>query len=247
MRLLNWEHALGYMTREPEWKRTIALGGLLMLVAPPVGWALALGYRSTVGERLMNGRTPAMQRWGSNLADMSLRGAKSSGVILGYLSPALLLFLGSGAGSLRAATMHYRELAAAVVAMVVLPPAGIPALPLLAYTRWPWFTFAPAVMAIVAALFMTAILLLPSAFLRVAATGRYSAAFQVAEAARFAIRNAAAYAEAWVLSLLVSAVGVLVVPLMPWLLFWSYLAILHAFLQVLWRSEQASMRRNRAA
>jgi hypothetical protein len=32
-------------------------------------------------------------------------------------------------------------------------------------------------------------------------------------------------------------VAVLLVPLMPWLLFSSYLVILHAFLQVLWRGK----------
>jgi hypothetical protein len=38
---------------------------------------------------------------------------------------------------------------------------------------------------------------------------------------------------AWVVSLAVSAVSVAVVPLTPWMLFWSYLVISHVFLQVL--------------
>jgi hypothetical protein len=61
----------------------------------------------------------------------------------------------------------------------------------------------------------------------------YAAALHVSTAARFAVANARWYCEAWALSLCVSAVAVLAVPLMPWLLFWSYLVILHAFLQVL--------------
>lgn len=38
---------------------------------------------------------------------------------------------------------------------------------------------------------------------------------------------------AWIVSLAVAAASVAIVPLMPWLLFWSYLTISHLFLQVL--------------
>lgn len=110
---------------------------------------------------------------------------------------------------------------------------------MIAWWRWPWFSLTPVDVAVVSILALSAIALRPSAFLRVAATGRYSAAFQVRTAVVFVARNRAAYTEAWALSLCVSAGAVLVVPLMPWLLFWSYLAILHAFLQVLWLSESA--------
>jgi Protein of unknown function (DUF4013) len=237
-RCLDWRRALGYMTREPKWASTLALGGLFLLVMPPVGWVLALGFRSLVGQRMIAGRSPAVPQWG-DFGDVFVRGAKSSGVILGYLSPALVLFLLFGAGDARVALAHARELGAAVIAIIVFPPVSIPGLPLFAYSRWPWFTIAPTPSLFVLTLFLSAILVLPSAFLRVAATGRYAAAFEVITAVRFASANARAYAEAWVLSLTVSAVAVIVVPLMPWLLFWSYLVILDAFLQVLLRSQSA--------
>jgi len=235
-RCLDWRGALAYMTREPAWASRIALGGLFLLVMPPVGWVLALGFRSIAGQRMMAGRSPAMPRW-TDFGDIFARGAKSSGVILGYLSPALVLFLLFGARDTRVALAHSGELGAAVVAMVVFPPVAIPGLPVLAYWRWPWFTIAPMPTLVVLTLFLAAIVVLPSAFLRVAETGRYTAAFQVATAARFAWANARAYAEAWAVSLAVSAAAVIVLPLMPWLLFWSYLVILHAFLQVLWQSQ----------
>ena len=40
---IDWREALSYVTREPAWRRQVAVGGLLILVAPPVGWLLALG------------------------------------------------------------------------------------------------------------------------------------------------------------------------------------------------------------
>ena len=41
--LIDWRAALVFVTREPDWKPRIGLGGLLMLVVPPIGWVLALG------------------------------------------------------------------------------------------------------------------------------------------------------------------------------------------------------------
>jgi hypothetical protein len=235
-RRLDWTAAFRYMTREPGWRRALFVGGIFLLVMPPIGWVMALGFRSLTGERLTRRLTPALPAWRGNLDDIFLRGAKSSGVILGYLSPTLLLFFALGAGSAAAMVAHAREIVSALLASALFPPVVIPALPVLAYVRWPWFHLTPAEMALLAIMCGATILLLPSAFLRVAATGRYAAAFEVRVAARFALGNIGPYAEAWILSLTVSAAAVLLIPLTPWLLFWSYLVILHAFLQVLWRA-----------
>ena len=77
------------------------------------------------------------------------------------------------------------------------------------------------------------ILLLPAAFLQVARHRRFRAAFNVGEAVRLVLTAPRLYCEAWLVSLGVSAAAVLLVPLTPWLLFWSYLVISHLFLQVL--------------
>jgi hypothetical protein len=229
------------MTRDPGWIGKVLLGGLLLLVLPPFGWVIALGFRSLTGERLTKGLQPPLPAWRGNLDDVFIRGAKASGVILTYLSPALVLYFVLGTGDIATFRGHWRDIASAILGAILFPPVVIPVMPVIAYFQWPWFTLTPAEAFVVLVLCLSAIALLPSAFLRVAATGRYAAALQPGVAARFAAAHARAYVEAWVLSLIVSAVAVLVVPLTPWLLFWSYLAILHAFLQVLWSSQRKPM------
>lgn len=244
-RLLDWFDALSYMTRQPGWRRTLLVGGIFILIAPPIGWVMALGFRSLTGEHLTRGVTPPLPPWRGNLDDIFIRGAKSSGVILGYLGPTLLLFMALGAGDVRTAVVHAREIVSALLATVLFPPVAIPALPVVAALRWPWFSLAPGEIALLCAGALFTIVLLPAGFLRVAATGRYAAAFEVGFAFRFAVRNIRPYVEAWILSLVVSAVAVAIVPLMPWLLFWSYLVILHAFLQVLWLSQDIRLEAGR--
>jgi hypothetical protein len=96
-----------------------------------------------------------------------------------------------------------------------------------------WLHFSAAEMGVLLILSLTPIALLPAAFLQVARHRRFRAAFNVLAAIRFVATVPRLYVEAWLVSLAASAVAVLIVPLMPWLLFWSYLVISHVFLQAL--------------
>jgi hypothetical protein len=88
-------------------------------------------------------------------------------------------------------------------------------------------------------LFLGPIALLPAAFLQVARHQRFVAAFNVVAAARLVAAAPRLYVESWIVSLSVSAVALVLVPLTPWLLFWSYLVISHLFLQTLARADRA--------
>lgn len=67
-------------------------------------------------------------------------------------------------------------------------------------------------------------------------TGQFRSAFRLPAVARFVAGHPGLYCEAWILSLVASAVGVALGPLAPWGLFWSYLVILHAFTEAFLRS-----------
>lgn len=229
-----------YIVREPAWRRRIGVGGLLMLVFPPVGWLLALGYRSLVGNRLVDGRSPLLPSWRGNFGTAFRRGAASSGVILGYLSPFVIAYWLTGAVSLAVFVDRWRDLAAFVVSVVVFPPLALPALPLLYGMRYDWLQFSTRDMALLGVLFFGAILLLPAAFLQVAQHRRFAAAFDIPAAVRLVAAAPRLYAEAWMVSLAVSAASVILLPLAPWLLFWSYLVISHLFLQVLANTQRGS-------
>jgi hypothetical protein len=60
---LDWKAAFAYPFRDPDWKPQLFVGGLLMLLCPPVGWTMALGYRRAVGIRLRAGMTPPLPEW----------------------------------------------------------------------------------------------------------------------------------------------------------------------------------------
>ena len=222
-----------YVTREPAWKRRIGIGGALMLVVPPLGWLLALGYRSLVGNRLVDGRSPVLPEWRGHAALALVRGAASSGVILTYVSPFLIAYWLLGVDDFGVLRQHWSELAVFAGGVALFPPAAVPGMPVLYAMQYDWLHFTGAEIVLLAILFVAGIMTLPAAFLQVARHRRFRAALNVSAALRFIAYSPRLYVEAWFLSLVVSAVAVLVVPLAPWLLFWSYLVISHVFLQAL--------------
>jgi len=229
---IDWRTAVGYVAREPAWKLRVGIGGLLILVLPPVGWVLALGYRSIVGQRIVDRQRPLLPAWTGLFGTALRRGAASSGVILAYLTPFAIAFWILGVPSFDALAAHRRELLIFVVAVAAFPPLALPGMPALYAARYDWLQFLPWEIALLSVLFFGPIVLLPSAFLQVAEQRRFSAAFHLGRVVRLIHAAPALYLQAWIGALAMSAVAVIVVPLMPWLLFWSYLAISHLFLQV---------------
>ena len=230
---IDWRSALIYMTRDPAWKQRVGIGGLLMFVMPPIGWIFALGYRSLVGNRLVDGRWPVLPPWRGNFGIAFRRGTASSGVIVGYLTPFLIAYWLFGVRTADVPLDHWRELMAFAAAVAVFPPLAIPTLPVIYGVRYEWLQFSPGEISLLLILFFGTIVLLPAAFLQVARHRRFRAAFNVKAALRLISAVPRLYFEAWTVSLAISAVSVVIVPLTPWLLFWSYLVISHLFLQVL--------------
>jgi hypothetical protein len=230
---IDWRAAVGFVVREPAWKLRVGIGGLLILLMPPVGWVLALGYRSVVGQRIVDRQYPLLPRWSVLLGTALRRGAASSGVILAYLTPFVISYWVFAASSFDVLAMKSREFLIFAAAVVAFPPLALPGMPVLYATRYDWVQFSAGEMTVLTVLFLGPILLLPSAFLQVAQQRRFSAAFQPGRVVGLIAAAPALYLQAWICALAVSAVAVVVVPLMPWLLFWSYLVISHLFLQVL--------------
>lgn len=233
---IDWRAALRFVTYQPHWQRRVAVGGLFMLLFPPVGWLLALGYRSLVGNRLVDGVQPILPPWRGHFMLIARRGAASSGVILGYLAPFVVLYWLLGVMSWDLLLTRWREIGRFIAAVVIFPPLALPALPPVYAARYEWLHFAPLEIALLIVLFFAPIALLPAAFLRVAHHRHFAAAFNVVAATRLIARAPRAYIEGWIASLAVSAAAVVILPLAPWLLFWSYLIISHMFLQVLARA-----------
>ena len=235
------------MTREPGWRGKLLVGGLFFAF-PPLGWLLALGFRSLAANHLVEGQSPVLPGWRGNLGSALIRGAQASGVILAYFTPFLIAYWWVGAASLSQVIAHSQELLLFLGAIALLPPVFLPALSF-AYPLWyPWLDYSAFEIAFLAALAAGAVFVLPAAFAQVALRGHYGAAFHLRSAGSFLVHNLRLYLEAWLLSLAVTAVAVLSGPLAPWLLLWSYLVILHAFTEALsrWNTDEVRARFQRS-
>lgn len=230
------------MAREPGWRRDLLLGGLFFFPFPPLGWVLAIGYRSLMGVRLVEGRSPVLPGWRGNLAETLVRGLRASGIIFTYFCPFLLLYWLLGTG-LRFTASHAGAFLAFLGAVAVFPPS-MPALAIAYPLLFPWLRFSAPEIALLGLVFLLTFFLLPAAFVQVALEGRWAGAFHARSYLRYLAGNLPSYLEAWALSLAVSAFAVLLGPFSPWGLFWSYLVILHAFNQSLvrWNTPEVQSR-----
>lgn len=239
---LNPHAALSFMKRDPGWKRKLLIGGALFFPLPPLGWIMALGFRSLTGPRLVEGMVPVLPEWRGNLRLILMRGVTAVFVILAHFSPFLLCYCWFGLDSIAELRAHWVEIVLFVTSIAVFPPLFLPTLPFVYALAFSWLSFSTIELLILAALFLGAIFILPASFVQVGMYGNYASAFRARSAWRFALRNMRLYIEAWILSLLVSAIAVAMGPLMPWGLFWSYLVILHVFLDALVQSDTTGVR-----
>ncbi|HUF50642.1 MAG TPA: DUF4013 domain-containing protein [Longimicrobiales bacterium] len=239
---LDWKTALTFMTRDQHWKRKLLIGGALFFPLPPLGWMMALGFRSLTGPRLVDGMEPVLPEWRGNLTHILQRGALAVFVILSHFSPFFVCYWLFGLDSTAALQQHWREVVVFVTAIALFPPLFLPTLPLAYALNFPWLAFSTGEIAVLAILFLGAFFILPASFVQIGMYGSYASAFRARSAWRFVLCHKRLYAEAWVISLLVSAIAVSMGPFMPWGLFWSYLVILHVFLDALARSDTPGVR-----
>jgi len=238
---LGWKAALKYPFDDPEWAPKLFIGGLLILICPPVGWATALGYRRSVGLRLREGMEPPLPDWHGAWWSYFTGGVRAIGVILGYYFPFLLLYTIVAFGPSMRAAMHLPEIALFYALIVVFPPVFLASLPWLYALVFSWVELTPIEIAAFVTLFIGTAFVLPAAFVQISVTGRFRTAFRLRDVARFIVDHPQVYCEAWMLSLIASAVGVCLGPVAPWGLFWSYIVILHAFTEAFLRTGRSDV------
>lgn len=233
---LDWKTAFAFPFEDREWRRKLFIGGLLMLLCPPIGWTMALGYRRGVGIRLRAGAQPLLPEWSGAWWTFFTGGAAAVGIILSYYVPFFALYTAFAFWSSLKAAAHLPEIALFFALIVVFPPLFLPVLPGLYSYAFPWVNLnASEIVTLVFVFFATAFVL-PAAFVQVSVTGRFRSAFRFTQVARFIAQQPVLYCEAWILSLIASAIGVSLGPLSPWGLFWSYIAILHIFTEAFLRA-----------
>ena len=233
---LDWKAPFFYVRQDPEWKHKVLVGGLWLLLFPPLGWPLALGYRKEALLALVEGRTPFLPRWKGQTVRYLIEGVKAVGVILVYFIPFLCIFWWLGVDDWSTLQQHAVEAVIFVVAILLLMPICLPLLPPVYWYLFPWIELSSVEMVVVGIVFWGTTFLMPAAFLQVSLAGDFSAAFRVVRVLEFVANNTRAYLEAWSISLLATAAALVLGPAVPWGIFWSYLVIVYTFNEALFRS-----------
>ena len=219
------------MATDPEWKRKLFVGGLVLLL-PVVGWPAILGYRKVVVERLVDGVSPVLPEWRGNFTKYVLEGFQAIGVIFAYLSPVIIWFvwrlLSSGLGD----EVAWNWVAGILLVFPIFAPLVLPLL----VTYLVWCVPTPFVSYWEASAMMTSYtaltFMIPAGFLRVSRHRRMWAAFHLVENARLIGRFFRRYCEAWIGSGCIALVGHWAIPFSPWGVMWCYLGIVYAFNEV---------------
>ena len=224
------------MIHDPRWREKIFFAGLLLLLAPPIGWPAALGYRKALVARLHRGQHPILPDWKGQVWRHFREGLKAVGVIFSYFLP-LYVILGVlvyASGGIPDRYPLYTLLFFPLVPLfsplafpfVVIylgffghPPLGIPTT------------------ATLLLLFALATFAIPAGFLLVSKSGRMLSAFRLNEALSLIRRKFRPYLHAWYHSIVMSLSGHFAIPFSPWGIVWCYLGIIFLFNSILFAGD----------
>jgi hypothetical protein len=213
----------------PGCRSKYMLGGLWLLLCPPLGWYLALGFRTQVGYRLLDGSLPVLPDWSAWRGHLA-NGLRAGVVIQCFYLPYITAFWLCAWLGHPAEVLQHPGLAAFFVTMVLLlPPVGVSLLPAIYAFLFPCFATSGWHTVLLTALFFLPTFILPSAFMQVLQARSFKAAFALGKVLTFVRQHPVEYFEAWLVSLLAVALALIMPILAPWGLFWTYPAITYAF------------------
>ena len=214
-----------------------------MLVVPPIGWIVALGYRSLLFNLLIDGEDVSALSLPERSVDCFKIGLKAVGVIYSYYLPFLVLFLLLGASAAELVAHPLQVLGFFCVIPLFLPLCmlGVPAYYLRHYA---WVQLDATDYLLLGATFALTTFLMPAAFMQVGLHGRYRAAYSFHRVLKGLCANLSAYLQAWLYSAIVLTLTVIAFPIFPWITFWAYLVFGFLFLNCayLLRTEESETR-----
>ncbi len=221
--------------RDKKWLKQTLIGGIILLLCPPLGWILAMGYRRAFGQSYVTSVREdsdfVWPKW-QNIGLIFVDGIKVWGVIGTYLLPSLIVGWGiilwrSGIGSEQCIAFG-----AFLIASIVLLPVGLPASIVWLYKHYDWFVLSTYEVVIVTLFFLCGIFLIPSGFVRVSCGDSFIDALPTKGNWKLVLEEPVAYCRAWIISLLCCLGVVFLGPLAPFGIFWSYQATAKIFADV---------------
>lgn len=227
---LDWRAAATFVCADPDWGTKIFRGGLLLLF-PPLGWPVALGYRKVLIGRLATRAEPVLPDWEGNVLRFWREGMQALGIIFLHYSPVFVLYVIKVARH-GAPDLPWVPWMAFFAFFLLLTPFLLPAL-VIASSEWAGGSaFRAGEVLGVLAYFALATFLIPAAFLQVSRTGRYLSAFHWRASLGLVVRHFRLYLEAWTFSCSIALVGHFCIPFSPWGVFWCYQSIVYSFNEI---------------
>jgi len=222
-------HAAGlFMLGDPEWRRSLWRGGLVV-VMPFVGWHMVLGFRRLLITRLLHG-PDALPSWPGPARRYFLDGIKAGCVIFAYLLPLYAVAFGLALSRGWHPSTISPWIPALFIAFPFLLPLSLPFTLLVLSARG---FLQPLDSALLLAAFLVMVFTIPAAFLQVSITGRFRSAFHVTRVATFLRNHGALYARAWRRSVPIAFTSHVVLPIAPWSIVWAYCSVMFLFNEAL--------------
>ena len=219
---------------DPEWRRKIFEAGCLIFV-PFIGWPMLLGLRKHVIVRLWSGESPILPSPRKDALKLAIDGIKCVGVMWAFMLPALITLL------TLISLLGIQNLIAPIPLLLVffgfslISPLVIPCVAAYLLVIASEFTVIHFLLVFIP--YCVGIFLLPSGFLQVSITGKYTSSLHLLSCLKLVRRTIGLYVQAWWQSIKVSLLGHVVFPFSPWGIAWAYLVIIYLFNRVLVESE----------
>jgi Protein of unknown function (DUF4013) len=224
------------MVDGPGWQIPIRRIGWWLLLCPPIGWLMALGYRLDVviGLRRPPTVTPSKRLPGFR-SDLWYfwQGFAALAVMTLYLVPPLVLFWlslhGASVGGFQLANLADPALWLFVAAVMFFVPVTIWLVPAVVFFTTPnaWAHFFPCAISVV--LLILAVFFVPSGYMQIGDRGRFSDALRVWRGIPWVLTHLRTYLHAWRESGQISMVAFLLGWRAPWGIVWSYAGIVWHF------------------
>lgn len=226
---LHW--ATRFMFLQPRFRKSLISGGLMMLLCPPLGWIVALGYRSIllnnfIDQKMDESDLQLPESWLHCLG----QGLKAVAVIYSYYVPVLSLFLWFGAGSASEVLRHPLQVSLLFCAIPLFLPVCMLAVPWWYWQSYDWLHFDLIEGILLFIAFAVTTFIMPAAFMQVGLHGKYRAAYYLPQVFAGMKRVFSSYVASWCISVAVLTVTVLALPLFPFVTFWAYLVFGFLFL-----------------
>ena len=222
-----------FMTTAPSWKQMIIPLGWWIILCPPLGWLMALGYRKHAVFHMMHAKElrfqpPIPTMWGclAYLKD----GLCALLVMMVVFTPALSIAFSLGSDTLPWSSTESIFRFAQYMAMTYsLPPVMLGGT--LAYHQWfaPWFHLSNIELVCIGLMFVFNTYVIPLAFMQVALRGKWVDTIRIDRIIALGFKYPAAFALAWRDSLWISFAALGLIFRAPWGIAWSYLSIVWLF------------------